>query len=226
MKTSFELYAKSREMVGKGASRRLRKQSDLIPAIVYGSQKPANNIMLEHKEILKALKNKAFYSHILTLHVDGHAEKVVLKALQRHPVKPIIMHMDFLRISGDQKIHMTIPIHFINEENAPGLEAGGIVSHTVKELEVSCLPADLPEYIEIDLGHLALNESVHLSQLKAPHGVEFLALSHGDDATIAAIHLPRVVEEEVVEEVTSEETSEETEGGREAETDEPQATEE
>jgi large subunit ribosomal protein L25 len=204
MNTNFELHAQSRQDIGKGASRRLRKLSDLVPAIIYGGEKAAESITIPHKDILKALKNEAFYSHILTLHVDKKPQQVVLKALQRHPVKPIIMHMDFLRISSNQKIHMHVPIHFTHEDTALGVKAGGIVSHLEKEIEITCFPADLPEFIEVNLSQVALDGSVHLADLTAPKGVEFSAILRDENPLLVSIHLPRIVEESTEE---SEESS-------------------
>lgn len=216
----FELTGESRKDVGKGASRRLRHE-DAVPAIIYGGKEPAHNITLAQKSVRKALQHEAFYSHILTLHIDGKAQSVVLKDLQRHPYKPIIMHMDFQRISANEKLHMRVPIHFLNEEKAPGVKAGGIVSHSMKDIEVSCLPADLPEFIAVDMANVELDGSVHLSEITAPKGVEFVI--HGEDHTVAAIHLPRVVVEE--EPVSTEATAEGEAGETPAETQEPKAEE-
>lgn len=202
MSAIFELNAAARKDVGKGASRRLRRDEGLVPAIIYGAEQPAQSVTLAHKDVIKALQFEAFYSHILTLNVDNKAQKVVLKDLHRHPVKPIILHMDFQRVSSKQKLHMHIPFHFINEDKAPGVKEGGVISHSMKEVEIVCLPADLPEYIEIDMANLALNENIHLSEVKAPKGVEFVAIQHGDDPAVASIHMPKeeIVEEEVIEE--------------------------
>ncbi len=199
--SSFELTAVVRGDVGKGASRRLRKNAEKIPAILYGAGEKAAAITLSHFEVNKALKNEAFYSHILTLMIDGKKQQAVLKAIQRHPYKPFIQHMDFLRITGKEKIHMNVPLHFKGGEEAPGvIDDQGIVSHLLSSVEIICLPKDLPEFIEVDLSHLKLGDSVHLSHLKLPRGVELAALSHGhhDDKAVASIHMPRaaLVEEE------------------------------
>ncbi|MAZ40056.1 MAG: 50S ribosomal protein L25/general stress protein Ctc [Legionellales bacterium] len=200
MSAIFDLYAKTRTDIGKGASRRLRRTEDAVPAVVYGGEKEAQTISLEHREVLKAIKHEAFFSHILTLHIDEKPQKVVIKDMHRHPYKPIVMHIDFQRVSNKQKLHMHAPIHFINEDIAPGVKAGGIVEHSMKEIEISCLPADLPEYIEVDIATLELDESIHLSQIKAPKGVEFLAITHGEDPSLAAIHMPKAPSEPEVEE--------------------------
>lgn len=214
MSAIFELSAAARKDVGKGASRRLRRDQGLVPAIIYGGEQPAQTVTLPHKDVLKALQHEAFYSHILTVTVDNTPEKVVLKDLHRHPVKPIILHMDFQRVSSKQKLHMHVPIHFINEELAPGVKEGGVFSHSMKEVEIVCLPADLPEYIEVDMGNLELNQNVHLSDVKAPKGVEFVAIEHDEDPAIASIHMPKVVEEETIveEEVLEGEEAEAAEG--------------
>lgn len=190
---SFEIEATVRQDMGKGASRRLRRMNDLVPAIVYGGAKDATPLSLEHRVVVKALENEAFYSHILDLKVDGKSEKVVLKALQRHPYKPRIQHMDFQRVSAKQKLTMQVPVHFLNEETSPGVKAGGIVSHHMTEVEIRCMAKDLPEYLEIDLGTTELDTIIHLSDLKLPNGVELTALSHGhdNDQPLASIHKPR-----------------------------------
>lgn len=200
-KISFEVDAVIRHDKGKGASRRLRRE-DKVPAIVYGSDKPAISLSLEHKSISKALGIEAFYSHILTLKTGTDAESVILKAVQRHPYKPRILHVDFQRINANEKLHMHVPLHFIGDAEAPGVKEGGVVSHIMGDVEVSCLPADLPEYIEVDVSNLAMNQILHLSDLKLPKGVELVALTHDDDKPVVSIHMPRIEEEpEVVETV-------------------------
>jgi large subunit ribosomal protein L25 len=199
-KIKFELEAEVRQDIGRGASRRLR-QNDKIPAVVYGAGEDAVSLILDHNKTKHAFANEGFYSHILTLKVGKKSEKVILKAMQRHPAKPRITHLDFLRVRADQKLQMQVPLHFIGEEDAPGLKEGGVISHHESSVEVSCLPANLPEFIEVDLSHLALNDSIHLSHLKLPEGVELVALVHGAegrDAAVASLHIPRAVEEEIV----------------------------
>jgi len=196
----FELEADVRKDVGKGASRRLR-HTDKVPAVVYGAGEPAVSITLEHNKVFTAFKNEAFYSSILSLNIEKKKERVVLKAVQRNPAKPRISHIDFLRVRADQKLQMNIPIHFVGEEQAPGLKEGGVISHILSDIEVSCLPDDLPEFIEVDLSGLNLNDSVHLSQIVLPKGVELVAFIHGEehehDEAIASLHIPRIIEEEV-----------------------------
>lgn len=214
MSGKYELKAEIRSVKGKGASRRLRRDGEQLPAIIYGGEKDSIPLTLNHREVMKALENEAFYSHILTLHVNGQKEKVVLKDLQRHPYKPRMVHMDFLRV-GHQKITMHVPIHFLGGDVAPGVKTGGgIVSHLMTSVDVRCMPDDLPEYLEVDISKLDLNESIHLSQIKLPKGVEILQLAHGveHDLPVVNIHVPRaVIEEEVVTEVVeTEEAAEAT----------------
>lgn len=208
----FELEAELRNDIGRGASRRLR-QADKIPAVIYGADKEAVTLALDHNKTMHALSHEAFYSHILTLNVGKTKEKVILKDLQRHPVKPRIQHIDFLRVSEHQKLHMHVPLHFKGEEQAPGIKEGGVFSHQMNDIEVSCLPADLPEFIEVDLSEFKLNQTLHISELKLPKGVELVALAHGTeghDLPVVSLHVPRVVEEEVVatEETVAEEPTE------------------
>jgi large subunit ribosomal protein L25 len=190
--STFTLVASKRSVMGKGASRRLRRQGNFVPAIVYGANKLPENIAIEQRLLRKALENEAFYSHIIELTIDGSKENVVLKALQRHPYKPMIMHADFMRINADAKIHMHVPLHFIGEQSAPGIKTNkGILNRHLVELEVTCLPKDLPEFIEVDISHMGLDEILHISSIKMPEGVTSSALSHGNDMAIASIHLPR-----------------------------------
>ncbi|MGK2914634.1 MAG: 50S ribosomal protein L25/general stress protein Ctc [Porticoccaceae bacterium] len=189
----FAISAKARNDVGKGASRRLR-QADELPAIVYGGEKAPQMLALSHNELFLALGHQAFYSHIITLSVDGVAEDVILKDLQRHPVKPRILHADFQRVSKTHKLHTRVPLHFINEDTAIGVkEQGGMIAHSMTELEIECLPADLPEYIEIDLASLKMGDILHISDIQLPAGVTSVALAHGadHDLPVAAIHKPR-----------------------------------
>tara|TARA_B100000767_G_C19688335_1_gene502826 strand:+ start:63 stop:716 length:654 start_codon:yes stop_codon:yes gene_type:complete len=182
MSTDFTLHAKGREVSGKGASRRLRRLAGEIPAIVYGGKKDPQSLTLIHKDVLKALENEAYYSHIISLDVDGKSQDVVLKDVQRHPAKTAILHLDFLRINKTTALTIRVPLHFINEDNCVGVKKeGGIISHTMSELEVQCLPKDLPEFIEVDVSELALGSTLHISDIKLPKGVESVALSHGSD---------------------------------------------
>jgi large subunit ribosomal protein L25 len=197
MSNQFEITAETRQDMGKGASRRLRRLES-VPGIIYGGGEPAQALTLNHRELKKALENEAFHSHILTLAINGKKQKAVLKDLQVHPFKPRVLHMDFLRITGKEKIHMQIPLHFKGDDIAPGVkDDNGVVSHLISSVEVVCLPDNLPEFIEVDLSHLKLDEIFHLSDLKLPKGVELTALAHGNDQPVASIHIPRIIEEPV-----------------------------
>ncbi|WP_430303236.1 50S ribosomal protein L25/general stress protein Ctc [Pseudomonas sp. DC418] len=187
--TDFTLNAQARTDLGKGASRRLRHSAH-IPAVVYGGNKDAESLTILAKEITKLFEDEAAFSHVLQLNVDGTKQDVVVKALQRHPAKGFIMHADFVRVVAGQKLTAKVPVHFINEE-AP-VKKGGEISHVESEIEVSCEAKDLPEFIEVDLGKAEIGIIIHLSDLKAPKGVEFVALAHGDDKAVANVHAPRV----------------------------------
>ncbi len=196
--TDYTLTAKARGDMGKGASRRLRRLGDEVPAIVYGGKEPAQPITLEGRAIKHALENESFYSHIIKLTVDGTDQDVILKDVQRHPFKPVIMHVDFLRVRADQKLTTRVPLHFINEDKCPGVKLqGGIITHNFTDLEIQCLPKDLPEYIEVDCIDLKLDDTIHLSDLKLPEGVVSIELAHGaeHDQPVASIHLPRAAVE-------------------------------
>jgi len=190
--TEFTLNAQARTDLGKGASRRLRHSAN-IPAVVYGGNQDAQSLTILAKEITNLFENEAAFSHVLELNVDGAKQNVVVKALQRHPAKGFIMHADFVRVVAGQKLTAKVPVHFINEE-AP-VKKGGEISHVEAEIEVSCEAKDLPEFIEVDLANAEIGTIIHLSDLKAPKGVEFVALAHGDDTAVANVHAPRVAPE-------------------------------
>lgn len=199
-KASFEVEASLRSDKGKSASRRLR-HDDKVPAIVYGGGKEPVSLVLAHNKIAKSLEMEAFYSHILTLKIGSEAERVILKDVQRHPYKAKITHVDFQRVRADKKLHMHVPLHFTGGEKCPGVKEGGLISHIMSDVEIACLPDNLPEYIEVDVSNLALNDIIHLSNLKIPAGVEIIALTHEDDKPVASVHLPRIeVEPEPVAE--------------------------
>jgi len=165
---TFEIIAEPREDMGKGASRRLRREG-MVPGVVYGANKDAASIMVNQNEIMRHLEDEAFYSHILTLQVGKSKEKVVLKDLQRHPYKPVVLHLDLLRVDENEKLTMRVPLHFINEDKCIGVkEGGGVVSHVITDLEIICLPKDLPEYIEVDMAEVNIGEGIHLTDLKLP----------------------------------------------------------
>jgi large subunit ribosomal protein L25 len=194
MTTNFTLAAKARTDAGKGASRRLRRLAGELPGIIYGGTKAPQNISLSHKELTKALEDEAFYSHIITLTVDGAAEKVGLKDLQRHPAKATLLHADFQRVDETHTITMRVPLHFLNEDKCVGVRLeGGAIAHSISEIEVRCLPQNLPEFIEVDVADLHVGDLVHISQLKLPAGVESVELSHGEghDHAVVSVHLPR-----------------------------------
>ena len=195
MTTEFVLNAEARADVGKGASRRLRRLKDLVPGIIYGGDKAPQSISMIHKDLAKSLEVEAFYSHLLTLNVSGASETVILKDLQRHPSKPKILHADFLRVSKDKKITVHVPLHFINEEPCKGVKVqGGVISHLAIDLEITCLPDNLPEYITVDMLEVELNQIVHISDLKLPTGVDSVALLHGaeHDRAVVSVHAPKV----------------------------------
>jgi len=163
-----------------------------VPAILYGGKGEPQPITVDHNELSKQLKIEAFYSHILTVKIAGNSEQAVLKDLHRHPVRDEIMHMDLQRVLADQVLRMHVPLHFKGAEIAPGVKTGGgIIEHHLIQVEVECLPKDLPEFIEVDLSALNVNEAVHLSQLKLSEGVTLVELKHDNDASVAAVHLPR-----------------------------------
>jgi large subunit ribosomal protein L25 len=208
MATSFELNAEPRSDMGKGASRRLRRAGK-VPAIIYGGNKDPEALTLSHNEVLRNLENEAFYSHILTVKSGANETQAILRDLQRHPSKAIIMHMDLQRVSATETLRTSVPIHILGEDIAPGVKEGGLVSHDLTEVEVECYPKDLPEYIEVDISALEVGDSIHLSALKVPEGVELTELTRvGDhDASVVSIHVKRVVEE-IEEEAPVAETGE------------------
>jgi len=194
MSQEFVIEAFPRDDQGKGASRRLRREERKIPAIIYGGGKDATPVAIWHNELKKALENEAFFSHVLTVELDGKKESVILKDLQRHPYKPILTHADFLRVDKDHEIHVNVPLHFINEDSAPAIKLhGGVANHQINEVEVICLPQNLPEFIEVDMTPVEMDQVVHLSDLKLPEGVKIAALQQGEDhdLPVVAIHKPR-----------------------------------
>ena len=184
---SIEINAVKRDVKGTGASRRARRAGN-VPGVVYGGGKDAVNLEMNHKELFLQFRHEAFHASILDLILDGKKESVLLRDYQMHPVRNTIQHIDFQRVSATEKIHVKVPFHYINADIAPGVKlGGGIVAHILTEAEVSCLPKDLPEFVEVDLAGLEMGNSVHLSQITLAKGVEFVALAHGNDAAVAAI---------------------------------------
>jgi large subunit ribosomal protein L25 len=199
----IEISANKRVLQGKGASRRLRGCGK-VPGIIYGGENQAQAIELDHNNLYHKLKLEAFHASILSIDLGGEKEQVLLRDLQMHPFKLQVLHIDFQRVDQSKKIHMKVPLHFVNAEVSPGVKlSGGIVSHVFTELDISCLPKDLPEFIEVDLIDLSGNNSVHLKDLKMPPGVEIPVLTKGGNPAVATIVIPRAV---VSEESAAEET--------------------
>ena len=191
----IEINAAKREAQGTGASRRLRRAGK-VPGIVYGGDTQPVNIELDHKDLLKNLHTEAFHASILTLKLEGSAEQVLLRTFNMHPFKAEVQHVDFQRVSKDRKINMKVPLHFINAEKSPGVkQQGGVASHVMNELSIACLPDDLPEYVEVDMGELAVGGSIHARDIKLPKGVEAI-LHKGENPVVATVLLPTLVAEE------------------------------
>jgi len=188
----IEIKAEPRKLQGTGASRRLRRE-DKVPGIVYGGGKDATPIELDHKDLFFKLKLEAFHASILDMEVAGEKAQVLLRDYQMHPFRQRVLHADFQRVAADKKIHMRVPLHFINADIAPGVKvAGGLVQHVMNDIEISCLPKDLPEFIEVDLKDLQAGHSLHMSALPMPAGVEAI-VPKGEDPTVATVVIPRVM---------------------------------
>lgn len=224
------LEAQTRDVQGKGASRRLRRLGQQVPAIVYGSDKEPQLLSLSQHKVVKALENEAIYTTVFHLNVDGNDQQVILKDLQRHPYKPVILHMDFQRVSSKDVLVRMIPLHFINGEASPGHKDGGVVNHTLSQVEVRCQAQHLPEFIEVDLIKLKLDETLHLSDLKLPANVKLAnELSDDNNHPVVSIHISRAVEaldaEEADTEVDIESSEEGSEGASAADESEENAAE-
>ncbi len=207
MSSNYELSTQGRDSFGTGASRRQRREN-LVPAVVYGAGKDNESVMLDHDQVMHSLEKEAFHSAIIDLKTDKGSQQVILREVQMHPHRQLVMHVDFQRVRASEKLHMKVPLHFEGSDVAPGVKTdGGILSHPITELDITCLPRDLPEFIAVDVSELNLNESLHLSNIKMPEGVELTATAfpEGEDPTIATISPPKVVEEEVVEEAADQE---------------------
>ncbi|CAM2889767.1 50S ribosomal protein L25/general stress protein Ctc [Legionella worsleiensis] len=194
------LEAESRTDMGKGASRRLRRLENKVPAVIYGGDKQPKSIHFLHNKVVKALETESIYSSVFDISVDGKVEHVILKALQRHPYKPIVMHMDLQRVSGKDVLVKLVPLHFTNEQKSAGVKAGGIINHSMTQVEIRCQAKDLPEFIEVDMTDVGMNDVVHLSNLHLPKGVQLTVdVADGShDSPVVSIHAPKVaaVEEE------------------------------
>ena len=201
----IEINAKERKSKGTGASRRLR-HIGTTPGILYGGEKGSISLEIDSKELFMQFRHEAFHASILSLNLEGKKESVILRDFQMHPVRNNIQHIDFQRINENEKISVKVPFHFVNEDTAPGVKIeGGLVSHIMTEIDISCLPKDLPQYIEVDLGELAMGESIHLSEVTVPEGVELTSLTEENDPAITSISKPKVVvEEEIVSEASEE----------------------
>lgn len=183
----FNLDAEVRTDLGKGASRRLR-HADKVPAILYGAEKDPISLTLDHSKVLQAQEFEAFYNHVLTLNIGGEKVEALVKDMQRHPFKPKVMHLDFLRVDATHVISTQVPVHFINEEEAESIKMlGGHAEHHVNDIAISCLPAQLPEFIEVDLKDVALGQTLHLSDVKLPEGVASVELAKGEGHDVAVV---------------------------------------
>src|SRR3954463_395616 len=192
---AIEISARKREAQGTGASRRLRRQGK-VPGILYGGDKGPVNIELQHQDLFLNLRNERFHASILTLDLAGSKEQVLLRSLNMHPFKPLVQHIDFQRVSKNKKIHMKVPLHFVNAETSAGVkEQGGVVNHVVNELDIMCLPDDLPEFVSVDLSTLTVGHSIHIKDLALPKGVE-LVLHRNENPVVATIVIPKIVTED------------------------------
>jgi len=205
MKTAFELVAEVRDdKQGKGASRRLR-HTGRVPAIMYGGKLPAAGLSFNHQKLQVALQNERFFSTLLNIKIGNENQVAILKDIQRHPAKQQVLHIDLQRVFDDVQIHMTIPLHFKNASIAPGVKTqGGIVSHLANEVDIMCLPKDLPEYLEVDMAAMNLNDTKRLSDIPLPPGVDLVALKHGRNDAVVSVHHPRAEEAEAATAVTAE----------------------
>lgn len=201
MSVELKLDAEKRTDKGKGASRRLRRAKKL-PAVLYGAGKDAVSIQLQEEQVLRLMREETFFSQIIDIKLGKQTEQALLKDMQRHPFKPLVSHLDFQRIKAGEKLTTHIPIHFLNEDKAKGVKEGGVIHHDMIEVEIECMPKDIPEFLEVDVAELEIGDSVHLSQVSVPKGVEIPSLSNDpeQDQTVVSIHAPRVTEEQLEEE--------------------------
>lgn len=200
MATTEVLRAELRESGGTGEARRTRRIKGMMPGIIYGTKDKPLAIQIAHKDMMKALENESFHTHLLTVEVDSKKEQVILKDLQRHPAKDQLLHADFFRVSADHKLTIKVPLHYIHEDKCEGIKVdGGMLIRSINEVEVSCLPADIPEYIEVDVQSVRLGEHIHLSDIEWPQGVKSVDLSYGEEhnLSVVTVSAQRVEEEEV-----------------------------
>lgn len=214
--SEFEVIAEARSETGKGAMRRLRA-TGRVPGVIYGAGIDPENITVKGNELRKQLENEAFFSHILTVAVGSEKTQAVVKDMQRHPGSLEVTHVDFLRVKATEELTMRVPLHFVNEETAPGHKAGGVFSHLMNDVEISCLPANLPEYIEVDVGAMEVGDNVHLSNLVLPQGVSLTVdvSDHDHDHTVATLSMPMALD-----------TGEDEDGDEELSPDVPTASDE
>jgi large subunit ribosomal protein L25 len=192
---AIEIVARKREMQGTGPARRLRRQGR-VPGIVYGGEQGPVNIELDHKDLYLNLRNERFHASILSLELAGAKEQVLLRSVTMHPYRPQVEHVDFQRVQKDKKLHMKVPLHFVNAEKSPGVkDQGGVVSHVLNEIDITCFPDALPEFVEVDLGNLAVGNSIHARDLKLPNGVE-LSLGKAENPVVATVVVPQLITEE------------------------------
>ncbi|QIT56428.1 50S ribosomal protein L25/general stress protein Ctc [Aquisalimonas sp. 2447] len=230
MSVELKLSAEKRTDAGKGASRRLRKQKK-VPAIIYGTGKEPTMVQVSVFELSKLMEREAFFSQIVNVDVEGKNEQTVLKDMQRHPFKDMVMHMDFMRIRANEKLTTSVPVHFLNEETCKGVKAGGVIHKDLIEIAINCLPRDIPEYLEVDLENLDVGDSVHLTQLDIPKGVELEAFAHGGDEhdhdqAVVSIVQPRAAKADDADEEDEGEAGEEAAGDDSASGDESDAGDE
>lgn len=210
----FELNCTVRTDLGKGASRRLRRLNDDIPAVLYGGGEDPVSLTIAHKDIKKATENEAFFAHIITLNIAKKKQKAVIKALQRHPARDILMHADFQRVSDKVEITVNVPLHFLNEDKCAGVKlGGGSIIKTLNEIEIICFPKDLPEFIEVDMIELEIGEAVHLADITLPEGVASVALAAGNDLSVATVQAPRAEVEEAADAPETPDAPESESGG-------------
>jgi large subunit ribosomal protein L25 len=192
---AIEIVARKREMQGTGPARRLRRQGR-VPGIVYGGEQEPVNIELDHKDLYLNLRNERFHASILSLELAGAKQQVLLRSVTMHPYRPQVEHVDFQRVQKNKKLHMKVPLHVVNAEKSPGVkDQGGVVSHVLNEIDITCFPDDLPEFVEVDLGNLAVGNSIHARDLKLANGVE-LSLGKAENPVVATVVVPQLITEE------------------------------